>query len=180
MARQQIEKQKAEQRAATRKENKGKRSDAVGGRDGMRKKVKVETEGVEGKRRSIDGTQQSRMDGDPDADVKIEEGLDGDGDGDQDPEVQYSFEQPELVTGAKLRDYQLAGVQWMISLYENGLNGILADEMGLGKVRHFVVFRALGPNRILVDSTNHCVPRALTSKGYMGSLSDSLPIISVE
>jgi ATP-dependent DNA helicase len=38
------------------------------------------------------------------------------------------------VTGAKLRDYQLAGVQWMISLYENGLNGILADEMGLGKV----------------------------------------------
>jgi ATP-dependent DNA helicase len=39
-----------------------------------------------------------------------------------------------LITGAKLRDYQLAGVQWMISLYENGLNGILADEMGLGKV----------------------------------------------
>jgi len=24
-------------------------------------------------------------------------------------------------------------VQWLISLYENGLNGILADEMGLGK-----------------------------------------------
>lgn len=47
---------------------------------------------------------------------------------------QYSFAQPDLVTGAKLRDYQLAGVQWMISLYENGLNGILADEMGLGKV----------------------------------------------
>lgn len=51
---------------------------------------------------------------------------------------QYSFAQPELVTGAKLRDYQLAGVQWMISLYENGLNGILADEMGLGKVSYSV------------------------------------------
>jgi ATP-dependent DNA helicase len=47
---------------------------------------------------------------------------------------EYTFAQPALVTGAKLRDYQLAGVQWMISLYENGLNGILADEMGLGKV----------------------------------------------
>lgn len=47
----------------------------------------------------------------------------------------YTFQQPALVTGAKLRGYQLAGVQWMISLYENGLNGILADEMGLGKVR---------------------------------------------
>lgn len=52
----------------------------------------------------------------------------------EDEAKQYSFAQPELVTGAKLRDYQLAGVQWMISLYENGLNGILADEMGLGKV----------------------------------------------
>jgi ATP-dependent DNA helicase len=47
----------------------------------------------------------------------------------------YMGKQPALVTGAKLRDYQLAGVQWMVSLYENGLNGILADEMGLGKVR---------------------------------------------
>jgi ATP-dependent DNA helicase len=46
----------------------------------------------------------------------------------------YIGEQPALITGAKLRDYQLAGVQWMVSLYENGLNGILADEMGLGKV----------------------------------------------
>jgi ATP-dependent DNA helicase len=54
---------------------------------------------------------------------------------DHEGEEQYTFAQPELVTGAKLRDYQLAGVQWMISLYENGLNGILADEMGLGKAR---------------------------------------------
>ena len=32
-----------------------------------------------------------------------------------------------------MRDYQVYGLNWMISLYENGLNGILADEMGLGK-----------------------------------------------
>ncbi|KAF9428423.1 hypothetical protein BGZ94_002442 [Podila epigama] len=44
-----------------------------------------------------------------------------------------SARQPSLVTGGILRDYQLAGVEWMVSLYENGLNGILADEMGLGK-----------------------------------------------
>ena len=55
---------------------------------------------------------------------------------------QYSFRQPELVTGATLRDYQLAGVQWMISLYENGLNGILADEMGLGKTLQTISFLA--------------------------------------
>ena len=32
-----------------------------------------------------------------------------------------------------MRDYQLRGVRWLISLDKNGLNGILADEMGLGK-----------------------------------------------
>jgi len=28
-----------------------------------------------------------------------------------------------------MRDYQVRGLNWMISLYENGINGILADEM---------------------------------------------------
>ncbi|KAK4529860.1 hypothetical protein CCYA_CCYA02G0717 [Cyanidiococcus yangmingshanensis] len=37
------------------------------------------------------------------------------------------------LTGGTLRDYQLAGLEWLVSLYENGINGILADEMGLGK-----------------------------------------------
>merc|ERR1719483_1523559 len=32
-----------------------------------------------------------------------------------------------------MRDYQVRGLNWMISLYENSINGILADEMGLGK-----------------------------------------------
>jgi hypothetical protein len=31
------------------------------------------------------------------------------------------------------RSYQLEGLNWMIRLQENGINGILADEMGLGK-----------------------------------------------
>lgn len=33
------------------------------------------------------------------------------------------------IVGGKLRDYQIRGLNWMISLYENGINGILADEM---------------------------------------------------
>lgn len=36
-----------------------------------------------------------------------------------------------------MRDYQIRGLNWLISLYENGINGILADEMGLGMF-HFV------------------------------------------
>lgn len=36
-----------------------------------------------------------------------------------------AFEQPALVTGAKLKDYQLEGLQWMVSLDQNGISGIL-------------------------------------------------------
>lgn len=35
------------------------------------------------------------------------------------------FEQPALVTGAKLKKYQLEGLQWMVSLDQNGISGIL-------------------------------------------------------
>lgn len=42
-------------------------------------------------------------------------------------------EQPKILTGGKLKEYQIRGLQWMVSLYNNKLNGILADEMGLGK-----------------------------------------------
>jgi ATP-dependent DNA helicase len=42
-------------------------------------------------------------------------------------------QQPELVTGGKMRQYQLEGLEWLKSLWMNGLCGILADEMGLGK-----------------------------------------------
>ncbi|CAJ0572000.1 unnamed protein product, partial [Mesorhabditis spiculigera] len=33
----------------------------------------------------------------------------------------------------KLKPYQIKGLEWLVSLYNNNLNGILADEMGLGK-----------------------------------------------
>lgn len=41
--------------------------------------------------------------------------------------------QPSILTGGTLKEYQLRGLEWMVSLYNNNLNGILADEMGLGK-----------------------------------------------
>lgn len=40
---------------------------------------------------------------------------------------------PSYIKNGTMRDYQVRGLNWMISLYENGINGILADEMGLGK-----------------------------------------------
>ncbi|RKF56693.1 putative DNA helicase INO80 [Erysiphe neolycopersici] len=42
------------------------------------------------------------------------------------------IEQPKLLQ-AQLKEYQLKGLNWLVNLYEQGINGILADEMGLGK-----------------------------------------------
>ena len=39
------------------------------------------------------------------------------------------LQQPACMTAGTMREYQVAGLQWMASLYNNGLNGILADEM---------------------------------------------------
>ena len=41
--------------------------------------------------------------------------------------------QPSNIKGGQMRPYQLEGLNWMIRLYDHGMNGILADEMGLGK-----------------------------------------------
>ena len=38
------------------------------------------------------------------------------------------------VKGGEMRDYQVRGLNWMISLYEHGINGILADEMVCGYI----------------------------------------------
>lgn len=50
-------------------------------------------------------------------------------------EASFLTEQPTTLGGgdAKMRAYQLEGLNWMIRLQEHGVNGILADEMGLGK-----------------------------------------------
>lgn len=42
------------------------------------------------------------------------------------------IEQPKLLN-CQLKEYQLKGLNWLVNLYEQGINGILADEMGLGK-----------------------------------------------
>ncbi|KAK9785522.1 hypothetical protein WJX73_005391 [Symbiochloris irregularis] len=72
-------------------------------------------------------------------------------------------EQPSLLrppNGAKLREYQMVGLQWMVSLFNNRLNGILADEMGLGKtvqvmalLAHLMQHKGVsGPHLIIVPN----------------------------
>ncbi|CAN4109006.1 unnamed protein product [Withania somnifera] len=68
--------------------------------------------------------------------------------------------QPSMLRAGTLRDYQLVGLQWMLSLYNNKLNGILADEMGLGKtvqvmalIAYLMEFKQnYGPHLIIVPN----------------------------
>ena len=50
--------------------------------------------------------------------------------------------QPALVSGGALKPYQLEGVEWLVSHYNNGLSCVLADEMGLGKTLQTIALLA--------------------------------------
>ncbi|CAO3590157.1 unnamed protein product [Absidia cylindrospora] len=72
--------------------------------------------------------------------------------------IKEAVTQPSILIGGKLKEYQIKGLQWMVSLYNNHLNGILADEMGLGKTIQTLSLityliehkRQLGPFLIIV------------------------------
>lgn len=56
---------------------------------------------------------------------------------------------PGFIKNGEMRDYQVAGLNWLVSLHENGISGILADEMGLGKTLQTIAF--LGYLRHICD-----------------------------
>ena len=58
---------------------------------------------------------------------------------------------PAFVKNGEMRDYQVQGLNWLVSLHENGISGILADEMGLGKTLQTIAF--LGYLRHICDIT---------------------------
>mmetsp|Transcript_23933 Transcript_23933/g.42618 ORF Transcript_23933/g.42618 Transcript_23933/m.42618 type:complete len:723 (-) Transcript_23933:180-2348(-) len=72
--------------------------------------------------------------------------------------------QPSCISFGTMREYQMQGLNWLIHLYDNGINGILADEMGLGKTLQTISllgylheYRGItGPHLVLVPkSTLH-------------------------
>ncbi|KAG7100193.1 hypothetical protein E1B28_001970 [Marasmius oreades] len=73
----------------------------------------------------------------------------------------FVFEESPSYINGTMRGYQLQGLNWMVSLHHNGLNGILADEMGLGKTLQTISFLAYlkhyreikGPHLIIVPKS---------------------------
>uniref|UniRef100_A0A0K0EXW4 ISWI chromatin-remodeling complex ATPase ISW1 n=1 Tax=Strongyloides venezuelensis TaxID=75913 RepID=A0A0K0EXW4_STRVS len=59
--------------------------------------------------------------------------CDREDDGINSPVEGFVFTQSPPFINGDMRDYQIFGLNWLVSLRENNVNGILADEMGLGK-----------------------------------------------
>lgn len=60
----------------------------------------------------------------------------------------------------KLKPYQMIGLNWLLLMYQQKVDGILADEMGLGKTSQSIAFLAYlleqgnkGPHLIVVPSS---------------------------
>lgn len=71
---------------------------------------------------------------------------------------------PPFIKNGEMRDYQVRGLNWMIGLYAQNINGILADEMGLGKTLQTIsvigymkhMLKITGPHIVIVPkSTLH-------------------------
>lgn len=82
------------------------------------------------------------------------------------PEAVASMERVRCTAASKLlqgslRNYQLTGLNWLVTMYENRFNGILADEMGLGKTIQTIALLAWlavdrgiwGPHLVVVPTS---------------------------
>lgn len=96
-------------------------------------KAKPKPKGKQTRRQSKAGRKRLRVDDNDDSDeetdskrAKLDEEVLAEG--------PPKFKQPDLITGATLKDYQLDGVEWMVSLDQNGASGILGTSHRLRKL----------------------------------------------
>ncbi|KAI5301219.1 hypothetical protein KEM56_001884, partial [Ascosphaera pollenicola] len=85
------------------------------------------------RRNGAAGDRRRKTEQEEDAELMVDEEIGGGG------EQTVFRESPPFIKG-EMRDYQVAGLNWLISLHENGISGILADEMGLGKTLQTIAF----------------------------------------
>lgn len=88
-------------------------------------------------------------------------------------------EQPALLKGGVLKSYQMFGLNWMISLYNNNLNGILADEMGLGKTIQTIALFAYLIEKKNIEGPFLIVVPLTTINNWMSEFEKWAPSINI-
>lgn len=88
------------------------------------------------------------------------------------------IEQPKLLN-CQLKEYQLKGLNWLVNLYEQGINGILADEMGLGKTVQSISVMAYLAERYDIWGPFLVVAPASTLHNWQQEISKFVPEFKV-
>lgn len=87
----------------------------------------------------------------------------------------YFFESPSFIKGGEMRSYQVEGLNWLISLYHNNINGILADEMGLGKTLQTISLLGYLREFVQIDGPHLLLVPKSTLNNWLNEFSKWLP-----
>lgn len=86
---------------------------------------------------------------------------------------------PEYIKTVTLRDYQIKGLNWLIALHENAINGILADEMGLGKTLQTISLLGFLKENKKISSPHIIIVPKSTLGNWMSEFERFCPSIKV-
>jgi len=112
---------------------------AASSKNGGKNSVVSTTEGGTVQADEPETVDETRFGAQPVFEDELETGAEGEGGKKDKDKVDYYnvahkiketvLAQPSILVGGELKGYQLKGLEWMVSLYNNHVNGILADEM---------------------------------------------------
>ncbi|CAL8109612.1 unnamed protein product [Orchesella dallaii] len=84
---------------------------------------------------------------------------------------------PSFIQWGSMRDYQVRGLNWLVSLYERGISGILADEMGLGKTVQTISLLGYLKHHRRIDGPHLVIAPKSTLPNWMNEISRWCPTL---
>ncbi|KZP15407.1 hypothetical protein FIBSPDRAFT_1048196 [Athelia psychrophila] len=125
-----------------------------------------------GRKKAGDNTARHRKSEKEEDDELMKEGAD-------ESDAPYVFEDSPAFIKGTMRTYQIQGLNWMVALHHNGLNGILADEMGLGKTLQTISFLSYLKHHRQVNGPHLVVVPKSTLQNWAREFAQWTPDVSI-